>query len=771
MTKRLRIEDQIEKSRNLGNWESLREEGRLLSERVGNKDGAVILLQCECDFERQLQKSKAPSYDIISTLEQIPFSRDSKFNVQLESKLLLGRIFFHQKKYQNTLDILETINITPERPQTPYLARLTAQACTAKAISTQKSPTNSFMNLEAAAQTNKLIELFTKAADETMHFFKLYSEFLKSNPAISSHTLPISPTIESIFKKLPRLYTDNKAAISCYRKYLIQLDARFAPHVKAQLARDCAMLILHSANTNNYTKLQTPKSKKDTFVPETIEQEVFLLLLISDTLHEYVIDRAPEHDEARKESLGHATSIIDMISLCLSRVSQYTLIAQRIEKTLKYAYQHYHLNFQFALSLIQCGHFTRAYFVLDECIEIEPDNMMPYMTGAKVSIFNLKNYSKGLEYLNKHECVKKHPRYHEYLAECYSLQSVNSRSMAEKRNLNMKALENFRLVSRPTFYTHYRYGLELARNNKIDSAITQCKSSLKLNPDFGNSFLLLQLLLTTQLKFTSALEGARFGVSKWPGLVGFQILVCNLLIHFKDYDEVIRICKLWIVHYAAEKSKELSELNGSEFSDVLSEYTHYTQKTHGTEIISSSGNHESIFLAESNLTEIESIISNDRSEKVFSSKSNLLINSWCYVAQIFIKIGKIAEANKCIDEIRAIGKGNQSKILFISGLISEHEGDFESAMKMFVQSLSINSENCDVLIQLAKLYIRLGQFTQAEKCIRDAIGINPSCSEFWFELGIVLEGLGEDSSSCFLKAAELNHYRPILDYDIISIHS
>ena len=43
----------------------------------------------------------------------------------------------------------------------------------------------------------------------------------------------------------------------------------------------------------------------------------------------------------------------------------------------------------------------------DECIEIEPDNMMPYMTGAKVSIFNLKNYSKGFEYLNKHECVKK----------------------------------------------------------------------------------------------------------------------------------------------------------------------------------------------------------------------------------------------------------------------------------------------------------------------------------------------------------------------------
>ena len=112
-------------------------------------------------------------------------------------------------------------------------------------------------------------------------------------------------------------------------------------------------------------------------------------------------------------------------------------------------------------------------------------------------------------------------------------------------------------------------------------------------------------------------------------------------------------------------------MNGSEFSDVLSEYTHYTQKTHGktpnptffpqrnsvaltknmlasqiidyvgTEIISSSGNQESVFLAESNLTEIESIISNDRSEKTFSPKSNLLINSWCYVSQIFINMVEV----------------------------------------------------------------------------------------------------------------------------------
>ena len=45
-------------------------EGRLLSERVGNKDGAVILLQCECDFEE-----KVISYPMRSR-EVKPKSRD-----------------------------------------------------------------------------------------------------------------------------------------------------------------------------------------------------------------------------------------------------------------------------------------------------------------------------------------------------------------------------------------------------------------------------------------------------------------------------------------------------------------------------------------------------------------------------------------------------------------------------------------------------------------------------------------------------------------------
>ena len=39
------------------------------------------------------------------------------------------------------------------------------------------------------------------------------------------------------------------------------------------------------------------------------------------------------------------------------------------------------------------------------------------------------------------------------------------------------------------------------------------------------------------MKYVSALEGARYGAAKWPGIIGFQILLCKLLLHFGDTDE------------------------------------------------------------------------------------------------------------------------------------------------------------------------------------------------------------------------------------------
>jgi len=47
MTKRGKIEAEIERNRNLANWTQLREDGRMLAEKVGKDDGAVVLIQAE----------------------------------------------------------------------------------------------------------------------------------------------------------------------------------------------------------------------------------------------------------------------------------------------------------------------------------------------------------------------------------------------------------------------------------------------------------------------------------------------------------------------------------------------------------------------------------------------------------------------------------------------------------------------------------------------------------------------------------------------------
>jgi hypothetical protein len=98
MTKRAKIENEIERNRNFSNWNQLREDGRTLAEKCGKDDAAVVLLQCEVDFEQMLlNPGKKLKYDLEGTLGSISFCRESRFDVQLESKLILARLFFHKQ--------------------------------------------------------------------------------------------------------------------------------------------------------------------------------------------------------------------------------------------------------------------------------------------------------------------------------------------------------------------------------------------------------------------------------------------------------------------------------------------------------------------------------------------------------------------------------------------------------------------------------------------------------------------------------------------------
>ena len=109
-----------------------------MATRVGKEDGAVVLLQCQLDFEVNiLRENKKVKYDFEATLKSASFANDSKFEIQLESKLLLAWFYFHKERLDEAADVLQTLNITPSIPTQPYLARLAAVALAIKAVLTE----------------------------------------------------------------------------------------------------------------------------------------------------------------------------------------------------------------------------------------------------------------------------------------------------------------------------------------------------------------------------------------------------------------------------------------------------------------------------------------------------------------------------------------------------------------------------------------------------------------------------------------------------------
>jgi len=112
-------------------------------------------------------------------------------------------------------------------------------------------------------------------------------------------------------------------------------------------------------------------------------------------------------------------------------------------------------------------------------------------------------------------------------------------------------------------------------------------------------------------------------------------------------------------------------------------------------IASSRAEHEFVFIAESNLTEMESVISNERNKgetRLMTPKSSLLVNSWFHLCQLLINSSKLEEASKCIREIRTLATGSQAKIFYLHAFIAERQSDEDTAIKLDVWTQRLNHD-------------------------------------------------------------------------------
>lgn len=102
------------------------------------------------------------------------------------------------------------------------------------------------------------------------------------------------------------------------------------------------------------------------FVPRDVNEEVFLLLLLSEAMavRDAVLSQSPEFRELRKASMRNATVVYDLLTLCCVQHSQTGMLCESLERALKFSFEDSHIWSQFAYSLVAAGKHNKALLVL-----------------------------------------------------------------------------------------------------------------------------------------------------------------------------------------------------------------------------------------------------------------------------------------------------------------------------------------------------------------------------------------------------------------------
>lgn len=145
-----------------------------------------------------------------------------------------------------------------------------------------------------------------------------------------------------------------------------------------------------------------------------------------------------------------------------------------------------------------------------------------------------------------------------------------------------------------------------------------------------------------------------------------------------------------------------------------------------------------------------------------------LAQIWLHAAEVYIGIGKPAEATACTQEAANLFPMSHY-VLYMRGQVAELRGNIDEAKRWYEEALSISPTHVKSMQRLALILHQLGRYSLAEKILRDAVQVNSTAHEVWNGLGEVLQAQGNDDAAteCFLTALELEASSPVVPFTII----
>lgn len=125
----------------------------------------------------------------------------------------------------------------------------------------------------------------------------------------------------------------------------------------------------------------------------------------------------------------------------------------------------------------------------------------------------------------------------------------------------------------------------------------------------------------------------------------------------------------------------------------------------------------------------------------------------------------------CVDEGSIHANGALShKIMFIRGLIAKAKSNLIEAKTFFQSCLALCPRHARALQQIAHVHYLLGNYSTAEKFLRDSLDVDGNCSKSWDYLRLVHieQNQYDRAKKCEQEFEALEESSPVIPISAIS---
>ncbi|KAM9147417.1 tetratricopeptide repeat protein 7B isoform 4-T4 [Pangshura tecta] len=747
-----RLETEIERCRSECQWERIPELVKQLSAKLIANDDMAELLLGESKLEQFLKENPfkqgtspwGPRPKLTEVRKHLTAALDRgnlKPEFLQEANLIMAKLNYVEGDYKEALNTYARVEVDDLHlvAVPPYRLRMIAEAYSTKGLCLEKLPISSSTSNLHTDREQEIITCYEKAGDIALLYLQEIERVVITNiqnrspkPGSAVHEQELGFFLETGLQRAHVLYFKNGI-----------------------------------------------------FCPQENTEEALLLLLISESManRDAVLSRIPEHKNDRIISLQSASVVYDLLTIALGRRGQYEMLSECLERAMKFAFEEFHLWYQFALSLMAAGKSARAVKVLKECIRLKPDDATIPLLAAKLCMGSLhwleeaERFAKTVVDVGDKTSEFKAKGYLA-LGLTYSLQATDASLRGMQEVLQRKALLAFQRAHSlsPTDHLAAFYlALQLAISRQIPEALGYVRQALQLQGDDANSLHLLALLLSAQKHYHDALNIIDMALSEYPENFILLFSKAKLESLCRGPDEALLTCKhmlqIWkscynltnpsdsgrgssLLDRAIADRRQLNTITLPDFSDPE------TGSVHATSIAASR--------VEQALSEVASSLQSSAPKQGPLHPWMTLAQIWLHAAEVYIGIGKPAEATACVQEAANLFPMSHN-VLYMRGQVAELRGNIDEAKRWYEEALSISPTHVKSMQRLALILHQLGRYSLAEKILRDAVQVNSTAHEVWNGLGEVLQAQGNDDAAteCFLTALELEASSPIVPFTII----